>query len=93
MITPEQHNQLRGHTLTVKVMDIIRHQHTAGERVTIWSIRNQLAQEYALGTNQRKQLHGRISHIIRQFEASGSITTEKEWNAKHEVFSKVITLC
>lgn len=92
-MTAETHNQLRGRSLSITVMDTIRELSTQGVEVSVWSLGKHLGDKYSLGKNARDQLRGRLRSLIKELEASGHITTEQRWNAKHRVNINIIKLC
>jgi len=88
---PEDYNRLRGQSLTIMVMDIVREKHAAGEEVSAWGITKLTAERYQLTITQRKQLRERIYDLVRSLEASGLITCERRWNARTNGYIKLIT--
>lgn len=82
-----------GATLSVRIMDIIRRQHAAGEQITAHSITREILQQDKLGPNMRELMRNRIARIVRQLEDSGMIKRTPQWNAKLEVQQKLITPC
>jgi len=92
-MTPDVYNRLRGQSLTIIAMDIIRAEHGQGRQVSAWSLAKEIAQRYQLTKHQHKQLRSRIYDMVRQLEASKLITCTMHWNREKNVHTKLITPC
>lgn len=86
-----KHNRLLGPGLLLWAVDHIRAAGSA--QVTLWSLNRSLCEQAKLTGRERERQYKRMATVVRNLEASGLITTRKEWDGEQEKYHKIITLC
>lgn len=88
-----QHNQTRGHALSVIIIQTLPGLIIATGEVSMWTLTTTIANRYNFGKSERARLYDRIRSAVRELEAAKLITTDKRYDRATERTIKYIRPC